>query len=363
MRDAIVYAGWTWEASNVPERISLALARLGCRVLHCAGPVSILRSRPRPMREVSAGIHTLQLMFVSSRLNSVPGCSNLQATMLHRQIQAGAEELGLRDPLFLYPPLGELFPLCVQMKRNHFVVHICMDHSSSVAYDRFVEASDKTLALPKSSFHKFRAKFGDKVEIMPQSVDLTRLACPPNNGSREPTVWASIPRPRLGYFSAPRNVLNLPLLRSLLESHPDWHFVSVGPEKAVPLPNAHTLPWTRPDGFASYLQSFDVGFMPYNCYDEERLHMFPAKIFEYFAFGIPVVATPLIHLWEYKGLIYFGDTAEELSSAIEAALTEPHDSSKRTARVEIARKHSLENLATVLHESLPLESQSYSLAG
>jgi len=295
-------------------------------------------------------------MFLGSRLNSVPGFASFQARMLRKQIQTAAEKLGLRDPLFFYPPLGNLFPLCAQMKRNHFLVHICMDHSTSVdpEYDRFVAASDKTLALPRSCYHKFKAKFGDKVEIMPQSIDFTRLASQPNYRSRDSAVWASIPKPRLGYLSAPRNVLNRPLLLSVLKSHPDWHFVSVGSEKAVPLPNAHILPWTRPEEFASYLQSFDVGFMPYNCFDEERLHMFPAKIFEYFAFGIPVVSTPLIHLWEYKDVIYFGDTVEELASAVEAALNEPPDSPKRTARVEIARRHSLENLATALHQCLPL---------
>jgi hypothetical protein len=79
------------------------------------------------------------------------------------------------------------------------------------------------------------------------------------------------------------------------------------------------------------------------------------KMFEYFAFGIPVVSTPLIQLWEYKDLIYLGDTARELASGIEAALREPLDSPKRAARIETARGHSLENLARVLRDCLPLD--------
>src|ERR1700733_8837930 len=127
MRDAIVFSGLTWETFNVPERISLALAHLGCKVLHCAAPVSVLRNETRPLREVSPGIHSLQLRFFSSRLNAVPRLPNLQASMLRRQILAGSRELGLRDALFLYAWLGDLLPLCAQMKRDHFVVHICMD--------------------------------------------------------------------------------------------------------------------------------------------------------------------------------------------------------------------------------------------
>jgi glycosyl transferase family 1 len=247
------------------------------------------------------------------------------------------------------------------MKRNHFMAHICMDHpATDPMYDRFVEVSDRTLVIPRSAFHKFRARFGDKVDAIPQSVDFTRLICLANSKLPDPAFPADIPRPRLGYLSAPRNalnVLNRPLLVSLLKNHPGWHFVSVGPEKAVPLANAHTLPWTRPEGLAPYIHSFDVGFMPYNCYDDERLHIVPLKVFEYFAFGVPVVSTPLVHLWEYKDLIYFGDTAEELALAVEAALGEPRDSPKRAARVEIAREHSIESLAVALQQSLPLEDR------
>lgn len=363
MRDAIVFSGWTWETFGAPERISLALACVGCRVLHCESPVSILRNRRRPLREVRPGIHVLRLMFVSSRLNAVPSLPRLQAMMMRRQIQASAEGLRLRDPIFLYTWLGDLFPLCTQMKRDHFVVHLCMDHPTSVDpnYDRLVEVSDKTLTIPRSSFHKFRARFGEKIEIIPQSVDLTRLVNPWNGAGPDSKVLIGIPRPRLGYLSAPRNALNIlnaPVLMSLLKSHPQWHFVSMGSEKAVPLPNAHTMPWTRPENLGSYIRAFDVGFMPYNCYDEERLHIVPLKMFEYFAFGMPVVSTPLIHLWEYKDLIYFGDTATELASAIRAALNEPPDSPKRRARVEIAKKHSIENLATGLLQCLPLADRA-----
>jgi hypothetical protein len=96
--------------------------------------------------------------------------------------------------------------------------------------------------------------------------------------------------------------------------------------------------------------------MPYYCYDEQALHCVPLKLLDYFAFGIPVVSTPIVHLWDYEDLIYFGDTAEELALAVKAALSEPIDSPKRTARVEIARKHSLESLALALRQCLDLDT-------
>ena len=357
MRDVVVMSGWTWEAFNVPERIALALSQSGCRVLHCASPVSIFRSPFQPIREVSPGIHTLQTRFLSSRLCDLPGGAFAQAHMLRRQINAAARELGLHKPLFLYGWLGRLFPLCLLMRRDHFMVHICMDHSVSVDanYDRYLEISDKTLAIPRSCYQKYKAKFGSRVAMIPQSVDFTGLKRAANGRSSNSQFPNDIPRPRLGYLGPPKRNLNLPLLSSFLQAHPDWHFMSIGSQSAVPLPNAHALPWTQLEGMASYISATDVGFLPYDCYDEERLHGVPLKMFEYFAFGIPVVSTPLIHLWEYGDFVYLGDGPEDLAAAVRSALSEPIDSPKRAARVEIARRHSLENLATVLRECLPLD--------
>jgi glycosyltransferase involved in cell wall biosynthesis len=362
MRDAIVFSGMSWEAFNVPERISLALAQLGCTVLHCGAPLSVLRHTPRPVREVSPGIHSLHLSFVSSRLNMFPSMPNLQAGMMRRQIQGLARELCLRDPIFFYSPLGEQFPLCQQMKRDHFLVHLAMDHiRCDPHYERHVDLSDQTLVIPRSSYHASRAKFGEKVKLIPQSVDFTRLNVAIKSNERESSQLTGIPKPRLGYLGSVQSRLNLPLLSSVLEAHPDWHFISMGSQRAVPLSNAHGLPWVPADELSVLIRSLDVAFLPYNCSDDYQLHCVPLKVFDSFALGIPVVSTPLINLWEYKDLIYFGDTAQELASAIENALREPPDSPKRAARIEIAKIHSLENLATLLANSLPLTAGCTSL--
>jgi hypothetical protein len=358
MRDAIVYSGWTWETYNVPERIALALAELGCKVLYCEAPVSPLRSARRPQRSLADGIRSFQPAFLSSRASRLPLARNLQAKALSWQIEQASTQFELRDPIFLCVYMDDSAALCREMKKKRFTVHICMDHSNSVApdYDLMVEASDRTLAIPRSAFHRLRARFSDRVYAIPQAVDFTRLTQALEGNGCEPQRFAAIPRPRLGFFGNVRN-LNRPLLESLLQARPSWQFVSAGTENAVPLRNSHALPWTDLKGLAGYTHSIDVGFMPYNCYDEARLHCVPLKVFECFAFGIPVVSTPIVHLWEYKDLIYFGDTAEELALAVEAALGEPCDSPKRVARVEIAREHSLESLAVALQQSLPLEDR------
>jgi glycosyltransferase involved in cell wall biosynthesis len=354
MRDAIVFPGWTWGMFGSPERVSLALAQLGAKVLYCDNPTSLFRDRePVQLGEVAKNVYVMRPRHWGHRLNYFPPLQKMQAKALAGQMTRFASTLGLRDPIFLYCNLGRVGPVCSEMKRKFFSVYLRVDYIESNA-DYFAEISDATLAIPRSVFHKLKAKFGAKVKLIPQGVDLALLNPDPANLARGAAEMASIPGPHLGYLGPPNRRLNGPVLSALLQAHPEWHFVSTE-SCPVPLPNAHAVPRVSPQELVGYLYGFDVGFLPYDCHDEQWLHCVPLKLFEYFALGMPVVSTPLLNLWEYEDLIYFGDTAEELAVAIQAALNEPPDSPKRQKRMEVARSHSLENLAQVLRQVLPLD--------
>jgi hypothetical protein len=79
----------------------------------------------------------------------------------------------------------------------------------------------------------------------------------------------------------------------------------------------------------------------------------PLKVFDYFLAGIPVVSTPIVNLWEYSDIIYFGDDSCDLIRAIELALEEPADSPRKTKRIEVGRQNSIEALANALLKLLP----------
>lgn len=353
MRDAIVFPTWNWEMCNVPERMSLALAHLGVKVLYCQNPTSVLRRPDRQPREVGRNVHVFQPVLGGQCLNSSPPLRYLQASMVRRQIEGVAKKLELRDPLFIFFAIKGMYPLFAQVKRNWFLTYVCMDHAPDA--DACADLSDATLVIPRSAAHQLRAKFGAKVHQIPQSIDYAGLAQAAQSGAPEPAVFAGIPRPRLGYIGPENGRLNTSVLRDLLRAHPEWHFVSIGQEKILQLPNVHAIPWVRPEECARYTQAIDVGFLPYNCHQERDFNCVPLKMFESFAFGTPVVATPILHLWDYEHVVYLGDTAIELACAIEAALNEPPDSPKRATRIDIARRHSLESLATVLRQCLPIE--------
>lgn len=361
LRDAIVY-GYDWAAGNAVERLALGLSRIGVRVLHCDRLPFHLRGADTELHELEPNLYTFKASVPPSRLNRFPGMTHVHVASLLRQIFGHADALGMEQPVFLYANAGGiLVPLCQAMKdRGCLRVFVAMDYTDSLSPNH-VGQSDLTVVFSKTAYQRMHARWGEKIHHIPHGINLKPfrnvLASPEN----PPEVLAENPRPRLGYAgSSADEFLNTRVLRELLERRRDWSFISFhwsremgGARKAVPLPNAYLLPWQAPEGFARCVSAFDVGFMPYDCSNVVLYNGPPMKLWDYFALGLPVVATPLVHLWEYDGgLVYLGETAKELESAVEKALAEPVDSPLRAKRKQLAEEHSVEALGRILERIL-----------
>lgn len=356
-RDAIIVSGWTWNAFNTPERVALALTLLGARVLYCENPRSFFRSKEEPLREVLPGIYRLLPQFLGHRLNHVPYGAAPQAKMIARQILENASKLQLKSPLFIYPHGDFFVPLSREFKRRGFsLVHECFDYPEP-GQERHIELSDVTLTLSRTIFHQLKAKYGMKIAMIPE-VRWLELTTTQEPASAPPPDLSAIPRPRLGYIGAASNRLNLQALEGVLKARPDWHFIHFGQPKCLPLPNVHVIGWRDPTKLGNVISHLDVGLMPYDCHSNKNFHCMPLKVFDYFLAGIPVVSTPIVNLWEYSDLIYFGDDSCELIRAIEIALKEPADSPRKTKRIEIGKRNSIEALARALATALPSDGEN-----
>lgn len=321
-------------------------------MLYCEMPVSRFRRHGKALVEIEKGLYVFGPEYAGAKLTYVPLVRERQWKTVGHQILAQARKLGLKDPLFFYSHVDRMSPLCLDMKARGFpLIHICMDYPEPYQYE-LIELSDRTLVIPRSVFHKLKAKFGRKIEWVPQSIHL-----PASQNGRpiaEPVDVASLSRPRLGYLGPVYARLNLAVLREVLSAHPEWQFIYFGETNELKNPNAHSAGWHNPGELRAYVSSLDVGVMPYDCFKEKNLHCSPLKLFDYFLSGIPVVATPILSLSEYSDLIYFGETAEEFSQAITRALAEPASSPKRKERIEVARSHSTGVLGQRLAEVLNL---------
>lgn len=347
-RDAIVMSGWTWETFNVPERIALALRHLGARVLYCENPVSFLRRKARPREEVENGIYRMGLEFFGHRLNRLrPLLPRIQSKILASQILRSVAELRLNDPFFVYPH-GDFASLSSEFQKKRFsLVHICMDYPEP-GQERLIELSDLTLVIPKSVYKNLQAKYGGKVQLVPQVNRLSHQGVAALDASENVRDLLQIPRPRLGYIGPAEGRFNLELLDVVLATHPEWQFLHFGVTKCLPRKNVHVLPWRSPGTLGAVVANLDLGLMPYARGDRRNLHCMPLKLFDYFAQGKPVASTRILNLLEFSDTIYFGDDADELCRAVELALNEPRNSALKSKRAAIAQEHSIEALADVL---------------
>ena len=353
MRDAIVFSTWSWDVFNVPERIALALSMRGSRVLYCERPASRFKKAATALSEIAENVYGFRPDYWGAKLNYFSPAGRIQWRIVANQIFDQASAAGLKDPVFIYSHVQHMAPLCGEMKaRGLPLVHVCMDYPEPYQYE-LIELSDRTLVIPKTVFHKLKAKFGEKIEWIPQSI---HLPAGKNGGPKtEPAILSNLPHPRLGYLGPTYTRLNLPILHEVLAAHPEWQFIYFGGD--LKAPNAHDAGWICPADVPAYVASLDVGVMPYDCFDERNLHCSPLKLFDYFLAGLPVVSTPVLSLSEYSDLIYFGETPEEISQAIRVALAEPPTSPKRTARVEVASSHSTKALGRRLDEVLRFDER------
>jgi len=349
MRDAIVISGWTWEASNVPERMASALALAGSRVLYCENPASFFRT-VRPFSEVEKGVFAFGLQHFGHRLNSFPILQRFQAKLLTAEILNTAARLQLNNPVFIYPHGDYCLPLCREFKRRGFqLIHICMDYELDLVVEH-VRESDLALIIPRVAFEKLREEFGAKVRKIPQFSYVDESGGQALRGLLESGELSRISKPRLGYLGGLGGRLSLPLLRETLARHLEWQFISFDSEKRLHLPNEHILSWRSREDLGGILAGLNVGFMPYDCTTPKNLHCVPLKLFDYFALGMPVVSTPIVFLQEqeYKDLVYLGGTPEELADSISRALVEPVDSPKKAGRIAVAREHSIGRSARIM---------------
>ena len=87
----------------------------------------------------------------------------------------------------MYSHVDRMVPLCEEMKAHGLpLVHVCMDYPEPYQYE-LIELSERTLVIPTSVFHKLRAKYGGKIEWIPQSIHLP--AAQNGRAHAEPPEW------------------------------------------------------------------------------------------------------------------------------------------------------------------------------
>ncbi|MBI2495808.1 MAG: YdcF family protein [Candidatus Omnitrophica bacterium] len=270
---------------------------------------------------------------------------------LHRWMQA----TGFRHPiLWTFLPTPLIHGLIRDVEPALTVYYCIDDFASSSPQARRISRSEAKLfreaGLVFTTSEKLReraARFTTRVHLFPFGVDFETFERIRKSPDEIPEELRALPRPVVGYIGGIHQWVDQELLSAAAARMPQVSFVLMGPpqtdvSRLARHANIHLLP-ARPHAHVPrYIKGFDVGIITYRLC-EYTAHVYPTKLNEYLAMGIPVVATDLSEISRFNaghhGAVAIVRNLDEFVGALQEAFqSRPPEVIAR--RIEIARQNS-----------------------
>jgi glycosyltransferase involved in cell wall biosynthesis len=223
---------------------------------------------------------------------------------------------------------------------------------------RLISCADQVIIHSTTLFEK-KGKLNPRSLLVPNGVDYRSFATP----CKEPVDLQPVPHPRMGYVGIIKGQLDLELLVALARRHSQWSFVMVGPQgnlgkqaafaqELSRLPNVYFLGLKPVDALPAYVQHFDVGLLCYRVTDYTKF-IYPLKMHEYLATGLPVVGSPIPSVLEFSDVVTIARTTDEWSTALKDSLAPAAGSAEHVeARRRVARRYDWDELVGTIAKSL-----------
>ena len=227
--------------------------------------------------------------------------------------------------------------------------------------------SDYSQDIQKAEIHLFneadRVIFSSEVLLDHYAVNnaaLKKKSIVLRNAVDETLLSQSLTRPIqaersvIGYIGAIEEWFDIEAIRLAALSLPDKQFLLYGKAEhslaleILQLPNVAFMGEVEFTGLAAVLSKFDVGLIPF-VVNDLTLSTNPIKIYEYFAFGMPVVSTALPEVERFDDLVYIANAPSAFAEQVSKALRE-QDDTLALRRRQIASTETWRHRAQVLLE-------------
>ncbi|OGX48160.1 MAG: hypothetical protein A3G88_04015 [Omnitrophica WOR_2 bacterium RIFCSPLOWO2_12_FULL_63_16] len=291
--------------------------------------------------------------------------------LLLRALQRWMRATGFRKPLlWTFLPTPIVHDL-IQALEPELTVYYCIDDlASSSPQARKIAGSEAELFrkadlvfVTSEKLRQRAARFTARVHLFPFGVDFEQFERVRQGTDEIPKELRQLSRPIVGYVGGLHQWVDQDLLVRTAECLPEANFVFVGPvqtdvSRLARRSNIHLLHGRPHDRIPHYMKGFDVSIISYRL-SEYTAHVYPTKLNEYLAMGLPVVATDLLEIKrfnaEYGDIVAVARTAEEFAAAIRAALP-PASSDAVRRRITVASQNSwrarIEQMSALIDEQL-----------
>ncbi len=282
------------------------------------------------------------------------------ARRINRWLLLRALQRWMRATAFHRPILWTFLPtpLTLELIREldpELTVYYCIDDlaSSSPAARRITRSETQLIRAADLVFvtsEKLRqraAPLNPDVHFFPFGVDFEKFERARLDRQGAPEDLRGFGRPVVGYIGGLHRWIDQELLAETARRLPQCTFVLIGPPQAdvsrlQRCPNVRLLGPRPHDALPSYAKAFDVGIVPYLLSDYTA-HVYPTKLNEYLAMGLPVVATALPEIHRFNArhgqVVAVAKDAGEFAAAIQRALTADAPGVAQR-RIEVARANS-----------------------
>ncbi len=322
-----------------------------------------LRRGLAPPRAVD-GLHVLSPLVLPLHRSRLARALN--ARLLPALVRRAAKRLGLQRPiLWAYVPQAEVL---IDALDPSLIIYHCVDDiaaheridtaSFRAAELRFAARADLVMASAPALAKRLRTISGSVMDA-PNVSDTELFSRALEPGPIDPGM-AALPLPRIVFTGAIVAIkLDMPLIVELARLRPSWSFALVGPvgpgeprtdiSTLAAEPNIHLLGPRTYDELPDVLRGADAGLIPYARNDLTE-GIFPMKVYEYLAAGLPVIATELPALAGIADVATAPD-ARGIAALLDVALTEDSPD-RRAERSRSAAANSwerrLEEIATAI---------------
>lgn len=288
-----------------------------------------------------------------------------------RAIRRWMSVMGVRRPLvwtFLPTPLALDVINAVEPE---LVVYYCIDDIAASSHgarsvraseDRLFRAADLVFVTSERLRERVRG-FREQVDLFPFAVNFGRFEAVRLSNDGIPADLAALPRPIVGYVGGLHRWVDQDLVAATARRLPEATFVFIGPPQCdlsilEREPTVHLLGARAHDQLPGYIKGFDVGIVPYAS-SEYTANVYPTKLNEYLAMGIPVVATGLAEITRFNqthgDIVAVANDAEEFAAQIQQAMAQG-DAAQTERRIAVARENSwdarLQGMSALIQSAL-----------